>query len=554
MVVADPATGVFITIPGKIDIDPHTGQLTAAFEEAPQLPFEDLRIEFLKGAVAPLKTGIGCGNFKTTSDLTPWSAPEGAVIHKVDSFTIEAGAGKTPCSKDEASAPKTPRFEAGTLEPEAGAYSPFNLRIVRDDGTQRITSVDTKLPRGLLAKLAGIPYCSDAALAAAASRPGTDEQASPSCPAASRVGGVTVGAGAGPSPYYAGGNAYLAGPYKGRAAEPRRDHSGGRRPVRSRHRRDPQRAPHRPGQRRGPGRHRTRSPRSSKGSRSTCARSWSASTAPSSPRTRPAARRSRSPVRSEPSPARARRSLNHFQVGDCGELPFKPKLALSVKGGVKRRGHPALKAVLTAAPGQANIARVAVALPKSELLDNAHIKTVCTRVQFAAGQCPAASIYGFARATTPLLDSPDPGPRVPAQLGATNCPTSSPTCTARSTSRCRAGSTPPRPAGSGRRSRKSRTHPVSQFVLEMQGGSKGLLQNNGNLCARTRSAIALARRAEREDAGAEAEARRQGLPQEGLAAMTRRLSIGATIIAATLALAAPAAHAAISACRCRPAG
>ena len=76
MVVADPATGVFITIPGEDRYRSATGQLTAAFEEAPQLPFEDLRLEFLKGAVAPLKTGIGCGTFETTAISLPGRRPK----------------------------------------------------------------------------------------------------------------------------------------------------------------------------------------------------------------------------------------------------------------------------------------------------------------------------------------------------------------------------------------------------------------------------------------------------------------------------------------------
>ena len=36
----------------------------------------------------------------------------------------------------------------------------------------------------------------------------------------------------------------------------------------------------------------------------------------------------------------------HFQVGECGKLGFKPKLALSLKGSTKRRGNPSLRAEL----------------------------------------------------------------------------------------------------------------------------------------------------------------------------------------------------------------
>ena len=51
-----------------------------------------------------------------------------------------------------------------------------------------------------------------------------------------------------------------------------------------------------------------------------------------------------------------------------------------------------------------------VTLPHSAFLEQAHIRTICTRVQFAADQCPKGSIYGKATAWTPLLDEPLSGP------------------------------------------------------------------------------------------------------------------------------------------------
>ena len=181
----------------------------------PQLPFEDLRFEFFRGATAPFKTGIACGTFRVNADLTPWTAPASVVAHSNDAFTIEKGAGAGACVKDEPSAPNTPTFEAGTFEPTGGVYSPFTLKLARLDGTQQLSGIDTTLPKGLLARLAGIPYCSDAALASAAAKSGRQELAAPSCPAASRVGAINVGAGAGPTPFYLPGNVFLAGAYKG---------------------------------------------------------------------------------------------------------------------------------------------------------------------------------------------------------------------------------------------------------------------------------------------------------------------------------------------------
>src|SRR5262249_48186080 len=52
-----------------------------------------------------------------------------------------------------------------------------------------------------------------------------------------------------------------------------------------------------------------------------------------------------------------------FQSANCSELPFGPKLDLTLKGGMKRTGNPALTTVVTARPGEANIAKAVVTMP-----------------------------------------------------------------------------------------------------------------------------------------------------------------------------------------------
>ena len=104
---------------------------------------------------------------------------------------------------------------------------------------------------------------------------------------------------------------------------------------------------------------------------------------------------------------------SQYATTDCDSLAFKPKLGVKVLGGkkgTKRKGHPAIQAVLTQKENEANTAYTALTLPKTMLLDNSHFKTICTRVQLAAQQCPAAAQYGTATATSPLLSGNLSGP------------------------------------------------------------------------------------------------------------------------------------------------
>jgi hypothetical protein len=183
-----------------------------------------------------------------------------------------------------------------------------------------------------------------------------------------------------------------------------------------------------------------------------------------------------------------------FQVGECKELGFAPKLAIDLKGGTKRSKNPALKATLTYPKGAyANIAAAAVTLPHSEFLDQAHIKTICTRVQFAEGKvpgekCPAGSIYGQAEAITPLLDQPLKGP---VYLRSSSHPL--PDLVAALNGQIQVvldGTIDSVNGGIRNRFEVVPDAPVSKFTLEMQGGKKGLLVNSTNLCKSTNKAIA----------------------------------------------------------------
>ena len=172
---------------------------------------------------------------------------------------------------------------------------------------------------------------------------------------------------------------------------------------------------------------------------------------------------------------------SHFQVSSCPDLSFVPHIGLKLTGSMKRRGHPALKTTVTAAPGEANIRRAVVTMPKTELLENAHIRTTCTQVQFNQDACPGSAIYGTATAVTPLLDKPLTGPvylrasgnRLPdlvADLqGQIEIVLDGQIDTAKSGGlRARFNTVP--------------DAPITSFVLALDGGKKGLLINSANLC------------------------------------------------------------------------
>jgi hypothetical protein len=176
-----------------------------------------------------------------------------------------------------------------------------------------------------------------------------------------------------------------------------------------------------------------------------------------------------------------------FQVASCAEMPFGPKLALKLSGGTTRAKNPALKATLTAAPGEANIAKTVVTMPHSIFLDNAHINSPCTKPEFAAGNCPAGSVMGTATAVSPLLEKPLEGtvylasgyghklPDVLVALkGQVDINLDGIVSSVHQRLRTSFVTVP--------------DVPVTKFTLNLLGGKRGLLVNSANLCTGTQRA------------------------------------------------------------------
>lgn len=467
--------GALIKVPARIDIDPETGQIVTTFEQNPQQPFSDLTLHFKSGNRGLITTPVECGTYQSTYELTPWTG-QPAITGK-SKFTLDEN-----CQHG-----FNPSFSAGSESPLAGAFTSFITRVTRDSGEPFLRSLSIDLPPGLSAKLAGVPYCPDSILSgiSTATGAGAAQLGSPSCPAASQVGTVTAGIGSGAPFYVNGGRVYLAGPYRGAplslavlvpaVAGP---FDLGNVVVRVGVSLNPVTAQV----------HAVSDPLPTM-----------LHGVPIDLRElrvnldRPAFVLNPTGCRPEAVTATIEgaggvtmNASDRFQIGECAALGLKPKMSLRLKGGTTRAKHPALTVILRPREGDANLESTSVTFPKSELLDQSHLGNVCTRVQWAAEQCPPASIYGTVTATTPLLDNP--------LSGNIYLRSSSHTLPDLVLDLRGPASQPIKLEASGRtdsvHGRLRNTFefipdaPLSKVVLHLDGGKKGLLQNKTNICAR----------------------------------------------------------------------
>ena len=102
-----------------------------------------------------------------------------------------------------------------------------------------------------------------------------------------------------------------------------------------------------------------------------------------------------------------------FQATECDKLGFKPKLFTRLYGPTTRAKNPRIRAILEAPAGDANLSRSALTLPHALFLDQSHIKTVCTRPQLAAQECPQSVDLRPGRSEDAAAQQPAEGPRLP---------------------------------------------------------------------------------------------------------------------------------------------
>lgn len=393
---------VRIKLIGHTSIDQQTGQLTTHFDDNPQLPFSKLTVRLEGGANAALANPSVCGTATATAEIAPWSG--GSAAKSEGSFEVQGCA-----------APRfSPSFAAGsTGTTRGGAYTPFSVSFGREDADQDLSQITLHTPPGILGMVSHVTQCGEAQ-----ANEGT-------CPTSSEIGSVSAAVGPGTAPYWiTGGKAFLTGPYQGKPF--------GLSIV------VPAKA--------GPFTLAGQNALGQEGKGAVVVRAsiavdshTAALTVASNPMPqtldgislqvrrvvvnvnreqfmRNATNCNAMAIAASIASAQgtAANVSSPYQAKDCAGLPFSPGFAVSTKAAHSKADGAALNVKVTYLPGQANIAKVHVTLPKALPSRDSTLKQACTEAQFAANPagCPAGSFVGTAVAHTPVLNSALIGPAI----------------------------------------------------------------------------------------------------------------------------------------------
>lgn len=471
-------SGVRMKLKGAVQADPQTGQLTTTFANNPQLPFNRLRLQFMGGNRAPLVNPTTCGAKTATGSLRATNDIERSVS---STFSIDEG-----CPTGQFA----PTFTAGTVNPLAGAFSPFTMTVTRQDADQELSQIGLDLPPGLLGALGSVPLCAEAQLAA-----GT-------CGPEFQIGTTTVAAGPGSNPYSLPGKVFLGGPYKGAPFSLSIVVPAKAGPIDL-------------------GLVVVRSPLVVDAAQAKVS-------APADPLPRilggvPLKLRSINVTLDRPNfmfnatscePTAVGGALTsvgggvanvgaRYQAQGCAGLALAPRLDLSFAGGAnemrvtkKRRGHPGINARMTWPRGDANLKQVKVDLPLAVALDPKNAKALCTPEQAAARSCPEASIVGRASASTPALHEPLSGPVYFAEGRRTTASGASVATLPRLWLKLEGEGVPLDLWANSDVTKNQLTTtfvnvpdaPINEFSLEIFGGQNGILAATTNVCTAERVA------------------------------------------------------------------
>ncbi|HEY3828887.1 MAG TPA: hypothetical protein VGL57_06795 [Solirubrobacteraceae bacterium] len=474
--------GIIIKAHGYVEANPATGQLTAKFSNNPQAPFSELRIHLNGGPRAPLDNPATCGPATTNADLTPWSAPgltpEGLRVTGTPDATPSSFFEVEGCAS---SAGLRPGFTAGTVSAQAGTFSSFTMNLTRQDREQFIKGVQLHTPPGLLGMLASVPLC------------GEQQADAGTCPEASKIGTTRVASGAGSHPFEIEGNVYLTTGYDGApfglsivtnvVAGP---FNLGLVVVRARVAVNPTDS------------------------------SLTITTDETGPYAIPqivfgvplrlkqiTVNIDRPNFMFNPTNCEAQHIAadisgsqnavaavaSSFAAGGCKSLQFKPTFQVFTSGKTSKVNGASLDAKVSYPPfkagSEANIAKVKVELPRQLPSRLTTLQKACTASQFESNPagCPAASVVGIVRATTPLLPVELTGPVYFVSHGGEAFPSLLVVLQGDGVRVDLTGSTFISQAGITSSSFKTVPDvPVSAFELYLPEGKYSALAANGDLC------------------------------------------------------------------------
>ncbi len=378
--------------------------------------------------------------------------------------------------------PFDPSLTTGSLNIQAGAFTPFTMTMSREDGNQSLDGIQLKMPSGLLGTLSSVKLCGEA------------EGNAGTCGPESLIGETTVSVGLGGNPYTVkGGKVYITGPYKGAPyglsiVNPAKagPFDLGQVIVRAKIEVNPENAAltitsdatgpyaipqildgiplqikhvnvsvNRPDFTFNPT---DCAPQEIGGSLTSSQGTVSALHVP-------------------------------FQVTNCAILKFKPIFSVSTNGKTSRANGASLNVKLTypkAAFGtQANIGKVKVDLPKQLPSRLTTLQKACPAATFAANPaaCPADSRIGSATATTPVLPVHLEGPAYFVSHGGQKFPELIVALSGEGVTVYLHGETFISPAGiTSSTFRTIPDVPIGVFELKLPQGPDSALAANGNLC------------------------------------------------------------------------
>jgi hypothetical protein len=485
LLVAASGEGVNLKLVGDVHLDEATGRLTTTFDETPELPFTTFRLSFSGGAQAALATPLRCGSYMTSSDFTPWSTPFVSDVFPTSEFVISRGPGGAGCAGS--ALPFIPSLTAGSTTDQAGGFTDFSLLLTREDGEQRIGSLQFKTPEGLLGMISKVPLC-------------PEPQASEgTCFSASQIGHTVVEAGPGPYPLVVPqpgqppAPIYLTGGYKGApyglsivvplVVGPFTLQT---QVVRARIEVDPL----------------------------TTQLTVTTDPLPTIIDGIPADLRAINAVIDKPgfmfNPTGCEPSSfsgtatstegasiqigSHFQMGSCRALTFKPDFKVSTSGKTSRKDGASLDAKIlyptgelgaNQASSQSNIKSVKVDLPKQLPSRLTTLQKACTAKTFEANpaNCPADSKVGTATAITPVLPVTLTGPAYFVSYGGAKFPELVVVLQGYGVTVDLHGETFISKAGiTSSTFRQVPDVPITSFELKLPQGPYSALAANGNLC------------------------------------------------------------------------